>query len=101
MSKVKKHILDLKRFLDPKFTWPFFITLFVFLCIKQFVFDVVFVQSPAMNNTLKQGEMVFITKIFSPQKNDIVRISLPLSDADSGVVSSYTFKRIVGTPGDT
>jgi signal peptidase I len=101
MSKVKKHILDLNRFLDPKFIWPFFITLFAFLCIKQFVFDVVFVQSPAMNNTLRQNEMVFITKIFSPQKNNIVRISLPLSDADSGVVSSFTFKRIVGAPGDT
>src|ERR1700758_4276849 len=101
VSKGKKYLLNLKKYLNPKFTVPFFTTLFIFLCVKQFLFDVVIVQSPAMNNTLTQGEMVFVTKIFSPKKNDLVRISLPLSSNDSGVASSYSIKRIVAAAGDT
>lgn len=100
-QKVKKHILDLKRFLQPKYTLPFLVTLFVFLCIKSFVFDVAIVRSPAMKNTLKEGEMVFVSKFFTLKQNDLVRLSLPLSYKDSGVNSSYVFKRVVGLPGDT
>ncbi len=101
MSKVWKNILNLKRFLQPKYTAPFFITLFVFLCIKSFVFDVVIVRSPSMKNTLMQGEMVFVVKYFTPKKNDLVRISLPLCYKDSDAVSSFIFKRVVAIPGDT
>jgi signal peptidase I len=101
VSRVKKNISFLQRYISPKFITPFFVTLFIFLGIKQFVFDFVFVQSPGMDNTLRQGDMVFVTKLFSPKKNDIVRISLPLSNSDSAIVGSYTFKRIVGAPGDT
>ncbi|MGZ3865643.1 MAG: signal peptidase I [Bacteroidia bacterium] len=101
VSRGTKNISYLRRYLHPKFVWPFFITLFIFFCIKQFVFDVVIVQSPGMENTLHNGEMVYVNKLFSPQKNDVVRISLPLSASDSGVASSYSFKRIAGGPGDT
>lgn len=94
-------IHDLKRFLQPKYFKPFFVSLFVFICIKSFLFDVAIVRSPAMNNTLKQGEMVFVLKFFTPQKNDLVRISLPLYSKDSDVVSSYIFKRIVAAAGDS
>ncbi|MGZ3864631.1 MAG: signal peptidase I [Bacteroidia bacterium] len=101
VSRVTKIGSYLKRYLNPAFTNYFFITLFIFLCIKQFVFDVVIVQSPGMNNTLKQGEMVFVNKLFTAKRNDVVRISLPLAANDSGVASSYSFKRIAAGPGDT
>ena len=99
-KKVKKNVLSLKRFLQPAYTLPFLVTLFVFLCVKQFLFDLVIVQSPAMNPTLKQGEMVFVAKFFTAEKNDVVGISLPLSIRDTDVVKSIVFKRIVGLPGD-
>lgn len=101
VSRVTKIGSYLKRYLNPTFTRYFFITLFVFLCIKQFVFDVVIVQSPGMDPTLRQGEIVFVNKLFSAKRNDVVRISLPLAACDSGVPSSYSFKRIAGAPGDT
>jgi len=101
MHKVKKNILDLKRFLQPKYFRPFFVALFIFICVKSFLFDVAIVRSPSMNNTLKQGELVFVLKFFTPQKNDLVRISLPLSSKDSDMVSSYIFKRIAAAAGDT
>lgn len=45
--------------------------------------------------------MVFVSKIFTPERNNLVRISLPLFSKDSGVVSSYIIKRIVALSGDT
>jgi signal peptidase I len=98
--KVRKNIFNLKWFLKPSYTLPFLVTLFVFLCIKQFLFDVLIVQSPAMYPTLRQGEMVFVAKFFTPEKNDVVGIQLPLSIIDTDVVKSIIFKRIVGLPGD-
>jgi signal peptidase I len=101
MNKGRKYAGAFVHFLKPKYLASFFAALFVFLCIKSFVFDVAFVSSPAMNNTLQQGEMVYVLKLFTPQKNDLVRIYLPLTSTDSNEVSSYVFKRVVATGGDT
>jgi signal peptidase I len=94
MSKIKKY-------LAPRYLTPFFGTLLVFIFIKSFIFDLVVVRSPSMQDTLKQGQWVFVRKLFTPERNDLVRISLPLSSKDTDVVSCYVFKRLVALAGDT
>lgn len=101
MAKVKKNSFNLSRFFHPDYTAPLFLSLFIFFLVKTFLLDVVKVQSPSMGSTLKQGELVFVAKTFTPKLNDVVRLYVPLSNTDSGVVSAYVFKRVAGTPGDT
>jgi signal peptidase I len=68
--------------------------------VKLFFIDLVVVRSPGMQPALKQGEWVFIKRVFTPQRNDVVQIALPLYEKDAQE-KSKSFKRIMGMPGDT
>ncbi len=92
---------DVKKYLHKKYLFPLFAGFLIFLFVKLFLFDVMVVKSPAMQPTLKQGQWFFIKQFFSAQRNDIVQVSLPLSEKDTAQEKTKVFKRIVGMPGDT
>ena len=72
--------------------------LVVALLIRSYVFEIVRIQGPSMNDTLVGGDFVLITKfdyrLREPQSLDVVYCSFP-NQAGSFV------KRIVAGPGDT
>ncbi len=92
---------DVKKYLDKKFLYPIFAGFLLFILVKIFFIDVVLVKSPAMQPVLNQGEWVFVKKMFKPQRNDLVFLSLPLTEKDLSQEKMKVFKRIVGMPGDT
>lgn len=94
-------MVHVKKYLHKKFLFPLFAGFAVFLLVKLFFIDLVVVRSPGMQPALKQGEWVFIKRIFTPQRNDVVQIALPLSEKDAAQEKSKSFKRIMGMPGDT
>ena len=62
-----------------------------------FMYQTVTVVGPSMEETLKDGDKVIISKLkkyFGIDRNDIVAIKKPDSDY-------YSIKRVVGKPGDT
>ncbi len=101
MKKARKQLPALKVGIFSKYLIPFFATLLVFIFVKSFLFDIVIVGSRAMEKTLKSGDWIFVKKFFNPERNNLVRIYLPLSKNDTDIVSSYVFKRIVAIAGDT
>ncbi|HXB41613.1 MAG TPA: signal peptidase I [Bacteroidia bacterium] len=90
-----------KKYLHKKFLFPLFTGFFVFLFVKFFLFDVVVIKSPSMEPTVKQGEWFFIKRFFTPERNDIVQVSLPFSEKDTAQEKIKSFKRITGMPGDS
>lgn len=90
-----------KKYLHKKFLFPLFTGFIIFLFVKFLLFDVAVIKSPSMEPTLKQGDWFFIKRIFSPERNDIVQISLPLSEKDMAQEKTKVFKRLTGMPGDT
>lgn len=91
----------MRKYLNRRILVPLGIGFLLFAFVKLVFFDVVPVRSPSMQPTLVQGEWVFVRKVFTPQRNDIVFIRLPLSDKDSSHPRTRIFKRIVGMPGDS
>lgn len=90
-----------KKYLDKKYLFPLFAGFLAFILVKTFCIDFVMVKSPAMQPALRQGEWIFITKIFTPKRNDVVQLALPLAAGDTAPEKSKVFKRLVGMPGDT
>lgn len=90
-----------QKYLNRRIIIPLGAGFLVFLFIKLLFFDLVPVRSPSMQPTLMQGEWVFIKKVFTPQRNDIVYIRVPFSDKDTSQPRVRIFKRVVGVPGDS
>jgi signal peptidase I len=90
-----------KKYLDKKILFPLFAGFLAFILVKTFCIDFVVVRSPAMQPALRQGEYLFITRIFTPHRGDVVEISLPLNEKDTSQEKIKLFKRITGMPGDS
>jgi len=90
-----------RKYLDKKILYPLFTGFLLFLLVKLFWIDTEVVRSPSMQPALKLGEWVFVKKLFVPQRNDVVQVALPLSDADESQEKVKVFKRLTGMPGDT
>lgn len=90
-----------RKYLDKKYLFPLFAGFLVFIIIKLFFLDIFVVRSSAMQPTLKRGSWFFVKKSPSYERNDIVIVSLPLSNTDSGQVKNQMLKRLIGMPGDT
>ncbi len=90
-----------RKYLDKKYLFPLFAGFIVFIAIKLFFLDIFVVRSSAMQPTLKRGSWFFVKKSPSYERNDIVIVSLPLSNADTAQVKNQILKRLVGMPGDT
>lgn len=90
-----------KKYLDKKILFPLFAGFLPFILVKTFCIDLVVVRSPAMQPALRQGEWIFITKVFTPKRGDVVEISLPLSQKDTSPEKIKVLKRIAAMPGDT
>jgi signal peptidase I len=92
---------DAKKYLDKKILFPLFAGFLAFILVKTFCIDFVIVRSPAMQPSLRQGEYLFITRIFTPHRGDVVEVSLPLLEKDTAQEKIRLFKRIAAMPGDT
>jgi len=90
-----------KKYLNKKYLFPLFAGFFFFLFVKFFLFDIAVIKSPSMQPALRVGDWVFIKRFFTPKRNDIVQIALPLSGKDSSQEKMKVFKRLSGMPGDT
>lgn len=84
---------DLKDFLRE---WGTVIVALLFVAvIRLFVFEPVIVNGHSMDPTLADGQRLIITKVFNPERFDIITVAEPDDPSTTAV------KRLIGLPGDT
>lgn len=82
----------MKKFLDE---WlSYIIIIIIIILVRTFIITPVRVSGNSMNKTLKNGNIMFLYKLASIEKEDIVVV-------DKAVAGSTIIKRVIGMPGDT
>ncbi|MDW2913060.1 signal peptidase I [Mesomycoplasma ovipneumoniae] len=89
-DKPKKKFFNKKTFLFGLLTLAFSIALTVFILFT-FIFRLVDVEGNSMFPTLQHGQKIFINRVKSPKRNDIVAFNYK---------EIVLIKRILGLPGD-
>lgn len=74
---------------------PYVFTVFVVLCIKEFVFSTVLVSGASMNDTLESGDLMILDKV-SYRLGDIKRFDIVVVQ----VGNQKLIKRVIGLPGE-
>lgn len=75
---------------------PYLVIIIVVVLIRSYIITPVIVRGDSMDNTLKDGEVLLLSKI-SYRVNDIKRYDIVVvKDKDS----DYIIKRVIGMPGD-
>ena len=75
---------------------PYIIIIIVVVFIRSYIITPVIVRGDSMDNTLKDGQVLFLSKI-SYRLNDIKRFDIiVIKDIDNDLI----IKRVIGTPGD-
>lgn len=91
----------IRKYLHKKYLFPFFTGFLIFILVKTFFIDVAVVTSPGMEPALPKGSWYFFKRVFTPKRNDVVLVALPLTDTEKKNEKQKVLKRITGMPGDT
>lgn len=78
-----------------KEVFPYIFTVFVVLCVKEFIFSTVLVSGASMNDTLESGDLMILDK-FSYRLSDIKRFDIVVVQ----VGNQKLIKRVIGLPGE-
>lgn len=79
---------------DSLFIVKLLVSVLAVLCIVMTVWGYVVIDGSSMENTLHDGDFVFINKLAEPQRGDIVVVDMGRSDSD------YVIKRVIALEGD-